>query len=197
MSSFKERKVSGRPNKPDHWSILPQHGEPVWSIERVVTLLTPLFGAASALVTGWLGQHFPGFPALNPTDVTALQIAGFTGAVVAALKWLHGRQKFVNSTTDVEQTMEQVFRKVMADQQAGPALTDIAKLLEDHQSAIIDQLGHKIGAPASAEEVAKQLLDQLERRQSALAQAANIVGGGGAPPASTAASATPGAVAAS
>jgi hypothetical protein len=65
------------------------------SIERVVTILTPVFGAISAGVVGWVGKHFPGVPALNPSDVTALEIAGFIGAVGAAQHWLHGHQKYV------------------------------------------------------------------------------------------------------
>lgn len=63
-------------------------------MNRVVALLTPLvFAPVAAVVTGWLGQHFPGLGHLDPTQLVALEIAGFTGAVAAAVKWLHGWQK--------------------------------------------------------------------------------------------------------
>lgn len=62
-------------------------------VNRVVVLLTPLFVAASAWVSGYVAQHFPGLPALSAGEVTALMIAGAAAAVGAAYKWIDGWQK--------------------------------------------------------------------------------------------------------
>jgi|HubBroStandDraft_6_1064221.scaffolds.fasta_scaffold03612_5 hypothetical protein len=62
------------------------------STSRVVTLLTPIFGALSAFVVAWASKHLPGIPVPGPEEITALEIAGFTGAVAIAAHWLHGNQ---------------------------------------------------------------------------------------------------------
>lgn len=63
------------------------------SISRVVTLLTPIFAGFS----GWLAQiiadEFPGAPQLNESELTAVFIAGFIGAVAMAREWLVGRRQ--------------------------------------------------------------------------------------------------------
>lgn len=109
-------------------------------IERVVTILTPLFAAASGWLTGWIGSNFPGLPALPAGDVTALEIAGFTGAAAAVVHWLHGRQKFVAFTDEAKQeldhAMAQVKDALAHDPQAQLQLSDMEKLLEEHQAAI-------------------------------------------------------------
>lgn len=61
-----------------------------FSIERVVTLLTPFFAAGASLLTAWLstkiGVH------VNSSDVEGVMAAAFLGTVLIVFKWLHGRQ---------------------------------------------------------------------------------------------------------
>lgn len=64
----------------------------VLSIERVVTLLTPLFGAASTFIVTYVATHVPGSPHLDATAVEGIEISAFLGAVGIVAKWLHGRQ---------------------------------------------------------------------------------------------------------
>lgn len=130
------------------------------SVERVVALLTPLFAAISAALTGWVGTHFPGLPQLNPGDVTALQLAGATAGAGAALKWLHGRQQFTRSLTALDALIKSEVSKATADQQAGPALEDIAGLLEQHTGQIVQAVATAVHAPPSAAEVLDELLDR-------------------------------------
>lgn len=127
-----------------------------WSIERVVALLTPVFAiAAGALSTG-IGSVV-GIPA---PDFVALFVAGGTAATGGALKWLHGRQKFVNFVDDAEKVAESVIAKIKADQLAGPALTDIESILRAHTGQIVDYIGKNLHLPPTADEVAKQILKE-------------------------------------
>lgn len=137
------------------------------SIERVVAILTPFFGAVSAALTGWLGKHFPGLPNLTPSDVTALEIAGFTGAVGAALKWLHGRQKFVQPVVDAEHIAQKTAAKVMANQTAAPAIRDIEGVVKTHTDEIVDALGKF--APPTLRDVVKQMAREVANEPPAVA----------------------------
>jgi hypothetical protein len=65
----------------------------VWAVERVVVLLTPLFGALAAWLVALVANNVPGSPKLSATDLTSLMLTAFVGATTLALKWLHGRQK--------------------------------------------------------------------------------------------------------
>lgn len=63
-------------------------------VNRLVAALTPVvFAPVAAAVAGWIAQHFPGLPALDPGQLVAIEVAGFTGAVGLAAHWLHGWQK--------------------------------------------------------------------------------------------------------
>lgn len=187
MSSFRKE-----PTTPQRSSVL--------SIERVVAILTPIFTAAGGAISTGIGSAV-GIPAKDFTD---LFIAGAAPALGAAITWLLGRQKFLKAEADVQAMVEKAYRSVMSDQKAGPAIEDIAKLLEAHQGIIIHELAGKIGAPASAEEIAQQMLDQAERRQQAATRATQALSGlaaggasgGGSPPAGSG-PATAGAVAGS
>jgi hypothetical protein len=177
-----------------------QQKAPLLSIERVVAILTPLFTAAGGALSTGIGSAV-GIPAKDFTD---LFIAGAVPALGSAITWLLGRQKFLKAEADTQAMVERAYRAVMADQKAAPAIEDIAHLLEAHQGVIIHELAQKIGAPASAEEIAQQMLDQAEQRQAAAARAAAALSGaagggasGGASPPAAGGPATAGAVAGS
>lgn len=63
----------------------------LFSIERVVTILTPLvFAPFAVVIAGWAARN--GLKHVDPTAVIAFEGAVFVSAVGIAGKWLHGRQ---------------------------------------------------------------------------------------------------------
>lgn len=61
-----------------------------FSIERVVTLLTPIFAAGCAALAGWLssklGVH------VDATTIAVVMSSAMLATVGIVAKWLHGRQ---------------------------------------------------------------------------------------------------------
>jgi hypothetical protein len=139
------------------------------SIERVVALLTPFFSAGAGWVTSVIAHNIPGV-SVPSGWVAGLFATGTAAAAAAALKWLHGRQKFVNFTTDSEHVIQEVVSRLQAV--GGAPLVDIEKVLAAHSSQIIDALGNKIGAPPSAEDIAKKIVQELWPHQAAGASVA-------------------------
>jgi hypothetical protein len=121
---------------------------PFWSIERAVALATPFFGAISAFATGWVSTHFPGLPHISPSDVTAVEIAGFTGAVAAALKWLHGRQQFVAYTDNAKRMAENVLVEVGELRKGDKTFNDVVAALEAHTGTITAEIERELHSPA-------------------------------------------------
>src|SRR5262245_57400824 len=65
---------------------------------RVVAVLTPLvFAPAAGWIASWAARNMPGLPKLDPTQVTAVFIAGATIAFGKAALWLHGWQQFMQT----------------------------------------------------------------------------------------------------
>jgi hypothetical protein len=62
------------------------------SIERVVTLLAPLFAAGATWLSGLVASNVPWAPQLSPTGIEGVMIAAFLGTIAVVIKWLHGRQ---------------------------------------------------------------------------------------------------------
>jgi hypothetical protein len=148
----------------------------IWSIERVVALLTPFFSAGAGWVTSIIANNIPGV-SIPSGWVAGLFATGTTAAAVAALKWLHGRQKFVNFTTDSENVVHEVVARLQA--LGGTPLVNIeqavAGQLKGHEAAIIDGVISKIGLPPSADDLAKKIVAELwpDRTQAAGGQAAS------------------------
>lgn len=65
----------------------------MFSINRVVALLTPIFAGVAGWIAQWCAEHLPGAPNLDSGELTAVFIAGATAATGAALQWLNGWQK--------------------------------------------------------------------------------------------------------
>lgn len=147
-----------------------------WSIERVVAVLTPVFAALAGVLTGWLGNHFPGHPALNSTDVLALEITGFTGAAAAALKWLHGRQKFMQVTDDIDKVIDNVVAKLQQSA-AWPTAQTVENLLLRERQEIVSAVSREVGASPKVEEIAQEVVQGLVGARSGAA-----AGAGGAAP---------------
>lgn len=138
------------------------------SIERVVAILTPIFGAASAWLTGLIATDFPGLPTIPAGDVTALEIAGFTGAVAAALKWLHGRQKYVTLTDDAKKTILDLETHMHAylatNPAAAAAVSDIEDRLKAHESSIVAAFDQHM--PEAVRQALAALFDQAKTSAS-------------------------------
>jgi hypothetical protein len=64
----------------------------MFSVNRVVAFLTPVFAAGAAVGSAWLVKHFPGVPVPSQGQILGVEIAGAASAAAAALKWLHGHQ---------------------------------------------------------------------------------------------------------
>lgn len=60
---------------------------------RIVILISPIFVGIAGWLVAWIGQHFPGHPRLDASEVTALFIAGSTFAAAKVALWIHGWQK--------------------------------------------------------------------------------------------------------
>ena len=108
------------------------------SIERAVALVTPLFAALAAWLTGLVGAHFPGV-SIPPDQIVALEVAGFTGATAAALKWLHGRAHYTELADDAARARAELAKaraQLASSPTAGPALADIDALLKAHEGQV-------------------------------------------------------------
>lgn len=125
-----------------------------WSIERVVALLTPAFSVAAGALSTGIGSAV-GIP---KADFVALFTGGLVAGASAALKWLHGRQKFVNFIDDADKVADGVVAKIQANPAGGLALADIEGILKAHTAQIIDAIGKTVHAPPSVEDVAKQII---------------------------------------
>lgn len=160
-----------------HALVSPTSSGGIWSIERVVALFTPAFAAGAGWVTSIVAKAIPGVN-LPSGWVAALFGIGATAGLSAALKWLHGRQKFVNFTTDSEHVIQEVTARLQAV--GGLPLQNIEHMLEQHASHIIEAVSSKVGAPGLAESIAEEIVKQLWPHQAAQASRA----GAGAVPTS-------------
>lgn len=139
------------------------------SIERVVAVLTPIFAALAAWLTGLIGAHFPGVH-IDSSQIVALEIAGFTGATAAALKWLHGRQKFVAFTDDAKKTLDDALARMRAELAANPqaalAIGDIESLLKSHEGQIEQTIDQHV--PAAVAKALQALFSQAVQAGAAV-----------------------------
>lgn len=143
-----------------------------WSIERVVLVLTPLFSAAAGAISTGAGAA-TGIPS---KDYVVLFGFGAASGLGAAIKWLHGRQKFVQFETDTEKVVAKFKAVVEENKPVALALTDIEGALKSHTNQIVKAIGDAVHLPPSAQEVADQILAKAAGNAAALAQApTNVV----------------------
>lgn len=62
-------------------------------IGRIVVLLTPIFAGVSGWICQLVADNFPGAPALEDGELTAIFVAGAGAAAAAVYKWLDNRGK--------------------------------------------------------------------------------------------------------
>lgn len=151
MSSFREE--ASRPEPPR--TLLPaESSRPGWrrlfSIERVVALLTPAFSAAG----GWLSVEVATLVGVRiPREwFTAIFITGALVAAAASLKWLHGRSKWA------AQVMAATTHELSS---IGIPVAALESALRAHEQTIIDAIGKSVHAPPGAEELALEIVRQL------------------------------------
>lgn len=63
-------------------------------IGRIVVLLTPVFAGIAGWITQFVADNFPGAPALDETELTAIFVAGAVSIVPVVVKWLDNRGKY-------------------------------------------------------------------------------------------------------
>jgi hypothetical protein len=143
---------------------------------RVVTLLTPVFAATSAVLTAWLGKHCPGIGHISSSGVVALEITGATTAVGIVAKWLDGlskseRQKAEHDAFAVQQAVNKVV--TVADKAdpgiAAKAETEVKDLVEKAAPIALND----VGAPADAWPEVEKVAGQVEA--AAVAPSATVV----------------------
>jgi len=91
----------------------------MFPLNRVVVLLTPLFTAAAAVGSAWLVKHFPGLPVPSQGELLGVELAGATAAGGAALKWLHGHQKYEDRLAVLERDAIHIATTVTDAAEAG------------------------------------------------------------------------------
>lgn len=74
----------------------------MFSVTRIVALLTPVFTAGAALASAYAAKHGLNLPA---SEVLTVEIAAGTAGLGAALKWLHGYQAFEALEHDAEKIL--------------------------------------------------------------------------------------------
>lgn len=120
------------------------------SIERVVVLLTPLFGAIASWIVAFIATHVPGAPHLDHTGVEGIVIAVFLGVAALVVKWLGGRQ----------QTQAELHEVAMAnlhyanDQAPTAQVVDLSEV-RARLTAIEGGLSKLTGAPAGESSTAE------------------------------------------
>ena len=72
------------------------------SPNRIVAVLTPLlFAPAAGAICAYLAEHFPGVE-VDQGSLQQVFVAGAAIALVPAVQWLHGWQKFEARSADAE-----------------------------------------------------------------------------------------------
>lgn len=119
----------------------------IFSIERVVTLLTPVFAALAAWLCALVANNVPGAPKLDPSTIEGIIIAAFLGTVGIVAKWLHGRQiPQVAGLKPTQSQLEYLYAEVESylaahaaefKRDTGDVQLDVEKWLNDHVPAMV------------------------------------------------------------
>ncbi len=128
------------------------------SIERVVTILSPLFTALSGAIVAWVAKSFPGGPQLDPAEISGLFALGSAAGIAALLKWLHGRAHYVQLTATFEHERALAAAYATEHPAIEATVADFEKVLTAHEDQVVAKLGALVHAPPSALEVADQIL---------------------------------------
>jgi hypothetical protein len=108
----------------------------MFSTNRIVAVLTPIFAAGAAVGSAWLAKHFPGVQ-VSSGEILALEITGATAATGAALSWLKGHQAYEKRldeglivAKELEAKVTKADPQLLAEIKAY-AETEVQKLLAD------------------------------------------------------------------
>jgi hypothetical protein len=104
----------------------------MFSVNRVVALLTPVFSAGAAVGSAWLLKHFPGLPAPSAGEILGVEVTVATSAAGAALKWLHGHQAYEQRLVQYAEVLKQ---GEVAVGKADPKLLEEVKALVEGEVA--------------------------------------------------------------
>jgi hypothetical protein len=86
----------------------------MFSINRIVVLLTPVFSASAAVGSAWLLKHFPGLPTPSAAQLLGVEVTVATSALGVALSWLKGHQQWENTIAALAPTkyLEGTFKEI-------------------------------------------------------------------------------------
>jgi hypothetical protein len=129
----------------------------------VVALLTPAFAAGAGYLFTVLTKEIPGINIPHDQFVSVF-VAGATLATAAAITWLIGRSRWTKITHEAQ---------VIS---GTPIAREIEGVLAAHQQQIIDGVGKQLGAPASADDIAKQIVGELWPTRAAEQAKATVEG---------------------
>lgn len=134
----------------------------MFSVNRIVALLTPVFTAGAALASAYAAKHGLN---LSASEVLTVEVAAATAAGGAALKWLHGHQKYEQIVHDAELALKYIESQEKI--QGVPAAADTAhwnehvKNLQDQTNEARAQVKRALAERAEAQQQAGVALTQL------------------------------------
>ena len=113
----------------------------MFPVNRVVAFLTPVFTAGAAVASGWLLKHAPGVPAPSVVELTGVEVTAATAAAGAALKWLHGHQKYEADIRWADQAVKAASRDA---EKLNPGITSYVEQLVKGE---VEKLKPELPAP--------------------------------------------------
>jgi hypothetical protein len=136
------------------------------SIERFVTILSPLFAALSGAIVAWTAKNFPGGPQLDPAEISGLFALGATAGIAAVLKWLHGRAHYVELKARFDHELALYGSTETKHPEIAGTVADVEKVFISHQDEIVAKLAALVKAPPSVQDVADEILAAASARRS-------------------------------
>jgi hypothetical protein len=118
----------------------------MFSLNRVVALLTPVFSAGAAVGSAWLLKHFPGVPVPSSSELLGVEVTVATSAGAAALKWLHGHQAWEQRLAKLDPQIDLVGSAVKVVTKADPQLkADVEGIVQAELARLLASV--KFAAP--------------------------------------------------
>lgn len=115
----------------------------MFTVNRVVALLTPVFAAGAAVGSAWLTKHFPGLPTPTTGELLTAEIAGATAAIGGAVTWLKGHQAWEKTVADIvpQHVIDEVVSTVKRVEAIDPKLAgEIEAIARAEVNKVIGQM---------------------------------------------------------
>ncbi len=124
----------------------------MFSLNRVVALLTPVFSAGAAVGSAWLLKHFPGVPVPSANELLGVEVTVTTSAGAAALKWLHGHQAWEKRVAEIDPEIDLIGSAVKVVTKADPQLkADVEGIVQAELARLLASVRLAPATPAAPE----------------------------------------------